>query len=95
MTLITTPMYYQAPDARLDYLVDWEPFLTSISDTANTFAWIASTDLTLSDETTTATTHGIVINGGIEHRTYRITSRITTTTGRVQDQSFFLAITRT
>jgi hypothetical protein len=87
--------FVKDPDARLDYSVDWTPFLTSVADTADTFAWVAPSGLTLADASATGTLHTVVISGGQLHQSYVVTSRVTTAGGRIQDQSFTLEIKET
>ena len=86
------------PDARLDYSVDWGPFLASVpGDSIFSAEWVDAGDslLTIEDEGVVGNYHACFISGGALGTTYRITSRITTTEGRVQDQSFALLIEET
>jgi hypothetical protein len=85
------------PDATLDYTVDWRPFLTSISDTGATATFVVSPpdELVLTSAVLGSGLHTVFIAGGTLHRVYRVTSRLTTTGGRIQDQSFFLPIEET
>lgn len=82
-------------DATLDYGVNWIPFLQGTdSDTIVTAEWVnVHADLTVDDRGFANDLHLAMISGGQKGRAYRMTSRITTTQGRITDTSFILVIT--
>jgi hypothetical protein len=87
------PKLSKDPDAVLDYQCDWTEWLAGASDTITGSVWliapeggiVESEDHASSYTTTTAT---IWLAGGTLGRKYRITNRITTAAGRVNDKSF-------
>ena len=81
------------PDARLDYGVDWADFLaTTDGDTIIAAEWVNTpTDLTLEDAALVeGHLHTAFVSGGVAGRVYRLTSRITTDAGRVNDATLAL-----
>lgn len=87
------------PDARLDFAVDWGPFLAA-GETITTPVWLAPTPVTvpplvLTDAGLDGNKHVAWITGGLANRAYRVTSRITTSDTRINDQSFTIVITET
>lgn len=91
-------MQVKDPDARLDYAVDWSTFLSSHDppDTITGAAWVQyDEDLTVDDEGLDGDRHVAFVSGGVVNKVYRLTSRITTTAGRIQDQTFALIIRET
>lgn len=99
--------FQKDPNAILDYTVDWSAWLAS-GETISTSTWTASTGITIattpapSNTGTTATvwlSGGTVnggeelgVSGGISQRAYRVTNRITTSAGRTDDRSIFVAV---
>jgi len=86
------------PDARLDYAIDWTPFLGT--DTIDTAEWLDPTPetdppLVVEDEGLDGNVHVAFVSGGQVNRAYRVTSRATTTEGRIQDESITITITET
>ena len=90
--------FVKDPDARLDYAIDWTPFLGS--DTIDTVEWLDPTPetdppLEIEDAGLDGNTHVAWVTGGQVHRSYRVTSRVTTAEGRVQDESILIVIVET
>ena len=86
--------YTKSPAAVLDYTVDWTDFLEE-AETISTHSFIAETGVTLGTPALTGARHLVFVSGGTLGRTYRVTSRIITSEGRTQEQSFLLRITET
>lgn len=95
------PVILKDPDAELDYMFDWTPYLTDISDT------LAGVDFIMDPLDTTLTMvrsafdsmHATVwVSGGTAPTDANtpnqrsVTCRITTTGGRIDDRSVFLKI---
>lgn len=78
------------PDAKLDYKIDWSPWLEG--DTITTSEWNIPTALTASGQSNTGTDATIFLQGGKKGETYTVTNRITTSGGRIDDRSFTLEI---
>jgi hypothetical protein len=80
------------PDARVDYGVDWSDYLDE-GESITEHEWITTgDDLTLTGESLAGAVHATFVEGGVLGRAYRITSRITTSAGRRDDQSITLII---
>jgi hypothetical protein len=84
------------PDARLDYAVDWTDFLTD-TDTIQAAEWVDYDypDLTIEDEGVEGNMHTCFVSGGTVGRAYRVTSRVTTTEGRINDTTFIVFVRQT
>ena len=83
--------YIKSPAAVLDYTVNWTDFL-QVGETITAHSFVAETGVTLGTPSLTGANHVVFISGGTLHSTYRITSRITTSALRTQEQSFRLRI---
>ena len=87
--------YIKDPDAVLDYGVDWSPWLET-GETISTSEWTASPDgLTVMDEPApgmSGTSTLVWLSGGVAGRTYRVTNRITTTAGRIDERSIEIRV---
>ncbi len=82
----------QDPDANLDWIFDWNPWLAEFETIANS-EFILDPGITMTAETHTTKTTTVWISGGTEGLTYKVTNRITTNEGRIDDRSFTLRIT--
>jgi len=82
------------PDATLDYVFDWDDWLTPLVDTIASVEFVLSDGLTSVAESSTATTATIFVSGGVAGEVEEITCRITTnsTPPRVDDRTAFLTI---
>lgn len=88
--------YVKDPDATLDYSVNWSAFLAgSGDDTIVTAIWVAPVGVTVTDSGHSGGIHTGFISGGTLGESYTVTSRITTTGGRINDSSFILLIRET
>jgi len=92
-------VFIQDPDARLDYAIDWDPFLAT-TETIAAQTWLTPTPVTVPplvavDDGLVGNTHVVWISGGVANRAYRVTSRIETSEGREDDRSFTIVITET
>lgn len=79
------------PDARLNYTLNWSKWLDS-GDTISSASWIHDTALTAVSNSNTTTTATIILEGGKLAKKYRVTCRIATANGLIDDRSFFLQI---
>ena len=70
------------PGAVLDYGVDWRPFLGG--DSIVTSVWTAQPGVTLTSPTHAGGLTKVLVGGGVEGSTYRLTNSIVTATGRTQ-----------
>ena len=79
------------PNAKLDYTIDWIRWLDTDTITASTWE-VSSPELIIMDSSNTHTTTTVWLSAGLAGQFYTVTNRITTTLGRIQDQSFRLKI---
>jgi hypothetical protein len=90
MSVITT--YTKDPDATLDYVISWSSWLPT-GDTIASAVWSVPAGLTEADASSiTTTTTTCWLSGGTVGEVYRVTCRITTAQGRIDDRSISLRI---
>ncbi len=80
------------PDAVLDYVFDWAPYLTPIADTIASVTWVLSPGLTKISQSNTTMTATAFIGGGTAGESLTLTCRIVTAGGRTDDRSVVLKI---
>jgi len=81
------------PDEVLDYSIDWSAQMAADGDTIASAEWIVPAELTKGAEVVTGNIVTVWLSGGTAARSHFVTSRITTTAGRVMDRSARLLIT--
>jgi len=79
------------PNALLDYTVDWSDWLTD-ADSISVSVWVVPAGLTNDHDSSTGTAATVWLSGGTLGHNYRITNRITTALGRVDERSFNVSI---
>jgi hypothetical protein len=84
-------MTIKDPDATLDYSVDWTAWLAE-GDAAAQTQWDVPDGLTVVRVEQFGAVSTVWVSGGDEGATYRLTCRITTTAGRVDERSRSLRI---
>lgn len=86
------PAYFRKdPDALLDYKVDWQSWLGS--DTIVSAAVSAESGIIAAANSVSAgVSHVIWVSAGTVGQEYTITSRVWTSAGRRNDQSFIISI---
>lgn len=83
------------PDATLDWIFDWNDWLAE-SETISDAEFILDPGISIDpvkgfgNTTKTAT---VWLTGGTEGQVYRVTCRVTTSEGRIDDRSFTLRCT--
>ena len=78
--------YIKDPQAMLDYVFDWEPWLaTGETITASTIT--ATTGITVDSDTFTNTAVTYWLSGGTLNARYTIINHITTSAGRQDDRT--------
>lgn len=77
----------------LDYVFNWttEGYLTG-SETISSSSWTVASGLTKDSESNTTTTTTVWVSGGTAGEAYKLTNRITTSTTREAERSFFLYV---
>jgi hypothetical protein len=89
--------YTHDPDATLDYAIDWSEWLPD-GDALSTATWtVTGADAALTVAGSPAPSHaaGIAtawLTGGTDRVDYRVTCRVTTTGGRVDDRSILVRV---
>lgn len=86
------PTIKKDPDAVLDYTFNWADYLAVLDDALAEVEFILDADMQQTLVTFTDTTATVWIGGGVLDRTHRVTCRITTQGGRIDDRSIFLKI---
>ena len=82
-------IYRKDPDSVVDYTVDWTYWLSG-SDSIAAATFTAQTGLTIQSHSFTDTTTTVWLSGGTAGTSYRVTSHVTTSEGRQDDQSFII-----
>lgn len=86
-------LYYQDPDARLDYSFDWSARALVDDDAITASTWsVDDATLTLSDPQVVDGVTTVWISGGLLGKFYRVTNQIETSGGRRDDRSFLVRI---
>jgi hypothetical protein len=91
----TTAHFWKDPDDALDYQVNWATWLST--DTLASATWSINTTVitastALMSYSTSAGTHTLWLAGGTAGTTAEVTSRITTATSRIKDQTFKVTV---
>lgn len=89
------PTIEKDPNAVLDYPFDWTEYLTPLSDTIISATFILETPLTADEARQELNPEGTIAvvwveAGGVAGKTYRVTCRIVTADGRIDDRSIWL-----
>ena len=84
--------YKKDPNATLDYLFDWEPYLTPVADTIASVMFVLTGGLVEVSKANTATKATVFVSGGTTGTPATITCRITTAGGRIDDRTISLTI---
>lgn len=81
---------FKDPDELLDYEIDWSARLGS--DTISAVAWTVPSGIVKEDESATTGVAVIWVSGGTDGTNYNIGCRVTTTGGRVFDETVLLPV---
>lgn len=82
--------FIKDPDATLDYTIDWEKFLNG--DTISSSVWTVPAGLNQVTSTNTTTTATVWISSGTLDTPYKVSNRMTSVAGRVDDRTFVITI---
>lgn len=83
------------PDAKLPFAVDWSAWLTNEGDTAATVTWIAADGIVQETSPAPALADGVAtawFSGGTDGQDYKVTCRLTTTGGRIDDRTVTIKV---
>lgn len=89
-----SPNKIKDPDAKLDFGINWSDWLAD-GETISSSAWAVPSGITQSSSpapTNTTNTTTIWLEGGSAGTTYTVTNRITTSAGRIDERSLFVAV---
>jgi hypothetical protein len=98
MTTYTTdkvsglPLIEKDVEANLDYPFKWTDWLAEISDTISTKLITAETGITADAGTIVGTTVVVWVSGGTVNKTYRVSCRITTVGGRIDERTILIKV---
>ena len=81
------------PNASLDYSVDWSTYL-EVGETLAGSAWQIDPagELAYGAASFGATSATATLSGGVVGHVYRVSNRVTTSLGRIDDRSFILRV---
>jgi hypothetical protein len=82
--------FVKDPNAVLDYLIDWSPWLGA--DTIVTSTWIVPTGITKNSDTKTNTTTTVWLSGGTAGTKYPLTNRVVTAGARTDDRTITINV---
>lgn len=80
------------PDATLDWIFDWNLWLGT-TEIISSAEFIVDPGITVVATANTQKTATVWLSGGTEGQVYRVTCRVTTGEGRIDDRSFTLRCT--
>lgn len=84
--------FLKDPDAVLDYSFDWDDGYLAAGETISTSTMIATTGITIDDDTNDTTTATVWLSGGTVGEDYTVTNRITTSASRTDDRSIRIRV---
>jgi methylglyoxal synthase len=84
--------YDHDPNANLDYRWDWSEWLAEAGDTITNHTVTVTGTVALGTHSHTATTVTAWLSGGTAGENARVTARITTAQGRIDDRTIVLAV---
>lgn len=80
------------PDAVLDWVWDWSEWLDE-GEVISTSSFTATVGLVVDSSTQTTKTATVWLSGGTTKQVYRVTNRISTSSGRIDDRSITIRVT--
>jgi hypothetical protein len=84
-------IFEKDPSAVLDFVVDWSEFLPE-SDSIQSVTATATAGITIASSQFSGKKHVIWLSGGTDGTSYLVTSRVTSTEGRVDERTFEVAV---
>ena len=82
------PQIVKDPNASLDYRIDWSDWLGTDTIAASTWTVFPAGGLTLGSASAATKTATTFLSGGTAGQVVRVTNRITTALGRIDNRSF-------
>jgi hypothetical protein len=87
----TNSDFTKDPDAKLDWKFDWSPWLQT-GETIASSQFIVTAGITVDSTSNTSTNTTVWLLGGTPGLPYRVTNRITTSQGRIDDRSITIRV---
>jgi hypothetical protein len=87
---ITT--FLKQPAEVLDFDVDFNDYLTAVADTGASHTATAETGITLQASTLVSGRVKVWLAGGTDGTRYKVTTRLTTTGGRLRESEFYVRV---
>ncbi len=84
-------IFVKDPDSNLDYGFDWSGWLAD-GETISTSTWSVPAGLTAGASSHAGTGTTIWLSGGTEGNEYRVTNRIETSAGRIDERSHIIKV---
>lgn len=86
-------LFLKDPAARLDYTMEWDDYLDPLGDTISASEWrIIDPGVTIDTPTNTPKTATIWVSSGTIGQTYKVTNKITTAAGRIDERTLAVRI---
>lgn len=82
--------YVKDPNDAVDYQINWSPFLGV--DTIIASTWTPDDGITVASDGRSATTTTVTVAGGTVGQEFGVRNRITTTAGRIWDETLYFLI---
>src|SRR5512139_410875 len=83
-------IFEKDPDAVKDFQINWATWLGT--DTIATSTWTVPTGITKASDTSTTTTATIWLSGGTNLTDYELTNKITTASGRTEEETITIKV---
>lgn len=83
------------PLATLDYSINWRPLNNpwlEVGETILASTWTVDVGIVQESDTFDADTTTIWLSGGVANTRYRVSNRITSSLGRIDERSFFINV---
>ena len=84
--------YKKQPNEVLDYDVSYADFFSNRTDTVASVTVVAQTGLTVVSTERDGLVVKTILSGGTDGTTYKVTLTLTTTTGIVKEDEFYIAV---
>jgi hypothetical protein len=80
------------PDERLDYTEDWDDEYLAVGETISSVTYTVPSGITNYSTSNTTTTTTIWLSGGTHGQEYLVSTRITTSAGRIAERSIKIIV---
>lgn len=84
-------VFIKDPDAVLDYTCNWAAWLQD-DETIEDSEWLASDGITVDTTSISGGAAVVWLSGGDDGSTYKVTNRITTSAGRIDDRTLTIRV---